>query len=833
MKGRLFDWGFGLCLAAGLLGAAGLAQAEMRAEETPAASGGSVLRPLPGAARLSSGQDYLNTGNYDLALAEFERALAEVRAQGGDAGQEARIQSAYGYGLYLRQRGRAAEASLLGEALEPALKRLTAALELAMKSKDRALEGWVRISLGLVHGESGRTEKAAGEFRRAEELSRESRDLALGFEARLQLARFETSSAERLDRLRAVAGEMPAARLDDRTRINLLLNVTDQLQQLQAPVEISRDARELGQATGRTAAELAGKAGWARAQSQAEGYLAGLYQRKGADGEAIRLLEQAIRHGNNAGAMDLTMAFETRLGQALAAQGREGEAIGAYRRAAYYVSRIRNNLPIYYSSGKSSYRETLEPIYRGLADLLLRAARKTADAGERQALLRESIESLEQLKQTEMEDYFNDRCAFDSAGSHGAHKAGAAAGRLPQSPLEKRPAAAIEAHLASATGKTAILYPVLFDDRLELLLVHDGMVQHETVGATGAEVARQASALAGILRAGRDYRVPAGQLYRWLLSPLEQALRAEGIERIVYLPDGILRLVPLSALTPDGRDFAARHYAVITNINLQSAPLEAGAGGIRKALLAGLGKPSEALLNDSDLPDALLVSLAKPLYQARGAAPSGAAAFDRAAAEVNARRGNPAFRTAATEALALPEVENEIVSVEGIVRDNTTLLNEDFTRAKLKRGFRSGQYQLAHISTHSYFGHSARQSFIMAYDEILTVDEMEDIMKSGEGSRRPLELVTFSACETAQGDDRAPLGFSGLALKTKARNAIGALWPINDKTTRRFMEEYYSALMTHGGDKAKALQQAQIAMLADKTTDHPSFWAPFILVGAW
>ena len=53
----------------------------------------------------------------------------------------------------------------------------------------------------------------------------------------------------------------------------------------------------------------------------------------------------------------------------------------AYRRAMFYVDKIHNDIPLIDSEGKSSYTETLEPIYRGLADLLLRAASRKPRPG--------------------------------------------------------------------------------------------------------------------------------------------------------------------------------------------------------------------------------------------------------------------------------------------------------------------------------------------------------------------------------------------------------------------------------------------------------------------
>ncbi|MDF1881836.1 CHAT domain-containing protein, partial [Sulfurimonas sp. MAG313] len=42
----------------------------------------------------------------------------------------------------------------------------------------------------------------------------------------------------------------------------------------------------------------------------------------------------------------------------------------------------------------------------------------------------------------------------------------------------------------------------------------------------------------------------------------------------------------------------------------------------------------------------------------------------------------------------------------------------------------------------------------------------------------PIEILSLSACQTAEGDDRSPLGLSGIALKSGARSVLGTLWPV-------------------------------------------------------
>jgi len=46
-------------------------------------------------------------------------------------------------------------------------------------------------------------------------------------------------------------------------------------------------------------------------------------------------------------------------------------AINAYRRATRHVEAIRQDIPVNYSGGRSSFRDTLSPIFLRLADLLM------------------------------------------------------------------------------------------------------------------------------------------------------------------------------------------------------------------------------------------------------------------------------------------------------------------------------------------------------------------------------------------------------------------------------------------------------------------------------
>jgi CHAT domain-containing protein len=61
-------------------------------------------------------------------------------------------------------------------------------------------------------------------------------------------------------------------------------------------------------------------------------------------------------------------------------------------------------------------------------------------------------------------------------------------------------------------------------------------------------------------------------------------------------------------------------------------------------------------------------------------------------------------------------------------------------------------------------------------------------------------------------------------------SSVVSQWPVNDASTARLMRVFYERL-TAGQSKARSLRQAQLALLADRRTRHPCFWAPFILAG--
>jgi CHAT domain-containing protein len=188
------------------------------------------------------------------------------------------------------------------------------------------------------------------------------------------------------------------------------------------------------------------------------------------------------------------------------------------------------------------------------------------------------------------------------------------------------------------------------------------------------------------------------------------------------------------------------------------------------------------------------------------------------------------------DALELPGVSHEVRTV-GQLLASPALQDAGFTIERFSGQLQHSSYRVVHIASHGVFGGSAASSYLLAYDDLLTLGGLQDLLQSDAARRRPIELLTLSACQTAEGNERAPLGIAGAAMKARARAVLGTLWPVDDAATVQLMNDFYRGWTqpTPAGNASKglALRQAQLALLAQSETRHPYYWAPFALIGNW
>jgi CHAT domain-containing protein len=488
-----------------------------------------------------------------------------------------------------------------------------------------------------------------------------------------------------------------------------------------------------------------------RGLSLANGTLGQLYLLENRRDEATQLTERALHYAQLIGAPEHLFRWEWQLARLAKATGKRAKALAAYRRALHHLRLVRQDIPVQYRDGRSSFREEFGNLYIEHADLLLADA-EIGDETASQALLLEARESMERLKAVELQDYFNDPCVSRQEDSIVA--------------------------LESADSKTAVLYPIVLQDRISILVSHGPQIRQYVSPVDRAKLTGMVLRLRTLLekRTTRQYRRPAKRIHDWLIGPIEQDLNASGITTLVFVPDGPLRTIPIAALY-DGKRHLAEKFAVAIAPGLKLVDPQETSNLNLDALVSGV---SESVQGFSEL----------------------------------------------------TAVRREVSEI-GRMLNGKAMINEEFLASAFEREARSGAYNILHIASHAVFSRSSGDSFVLTFDDKLNLDRLESIIKFRKFDERPIELLTLSACTTASGDDRAALGLAGVALKSGARSALASLWSVNDEASAELINMFYEALTLSGTSKASALSGAQRRLMKDRRFRHPFFWSAFLVIGNW
>ncbi len=732
--------------------------------------------PLPFAQQLAAGIDARATGQVELSIQQLEVAAQSAT---DDA---ARAQALTQLAISLMAADRMGNAK---QALESALERA--------KGSARAP---ISLALGNIAVRQHDPARAAELYQRAlTDAQNQPNATGAAIAARLNLARIGRTD----ERFAALAQIYPdIATLGDRSaRARAYLNLGSQLSadlalQLQVEgfgrspstnnTELPRAGRaaqmlELADRSLSEARDLARSGLDPGLQLESADALAQLYEASGRMAEALQLDRAAIEQAQAfppAQSEELLMRLEWRSGRLEKSLGHQSAATASYLRAAGYLADIRQDLPIEDDDGRSTYSSLLRPIFADLADLLLTDVDSALPA-ERKQRLSAVTDVVEVTRQSELQDFLGDRCSV-SQGS--------------------------DARVLDPGAAAAVLYIAVLRDRVELILRLGGEYEHHTTRVSRPELDQLVLTFRHDLlnSASESYREGATRLYQMLIQPFVPALAQSRIRNLVVVPDGSLRLVPFAAFY-DGEHFLGQQYAVSSVVGLTLTNLERRSGVDSSSLLAGLSEPGP-----------VINKLAALRYGSRA----------------DTRGGTADSQTLKSD-LALPGVRAEIRSISAI-SGNSMLLDGDFTLAKLRAQLATGRYNRLHIASHAFLGDNARDSFLLAFDDVIRLDDLQGLISS-PAHPSDIDLLTLSACDTAEGDERAPLGFAGAAIKAQARTVVGSLWAVNDAATTQFMQSFYRSLGTHG--KAEAIQAAQKTLIQSQSFAHPYYWAPFSLIGDW
>jgi CHAT domain-containing protein len=500
-----------------------------------------------------------------------------------------------------------------------------------------------------------------------------------------------------------------------------------------------------------------------RSAAYATGYLGKLYEQEQRYGEAERLTLKAIFMSFDA--PERLYFWYWQLGRLYKAQDELPRARAAYQNAIEQLQDLRRATVRGYRLPPQSILKTADAVYFDLADLWLQTARQAPDDKQRQADLHKARETLELLKAVELENYFQDDCVTAL-----------------QAKRKRIDNILTDTH-------TAVLYPMIFGQRVELLLSFAGgelkqftLTSEDNQKANFADIDKIVKAFQPQLRNPKsNYRrllLNSRQLETIFIKTIRPILDARQIRTLVVVPDRLLRTIPFAALH-DGKEFLIQQYALamIPGLTLTETPKRFKRDDI-KMFMGGLSESRQGFS-------------------------------------------------------ALPNVLHSIKHIKQVCPTETRpLVNHHFIKNRLKNNLVENRYTSLYFATHGQFTGQARSSFLLTYNDKLNLNELEQFMRISQFRDEPVELLTLSACETAVGDERSALGLAGIALKAGARSAIASLWQVDSRSTAQLMTTFYQRICK-GPDtsKAQALQAAQ--KLIQKQYKHPYYWAAFLLIGNW
>ncbi len=462
---------------------------------------------------------------------------------------------------------------------------------------------------------------------------------------------------------------------------------------------------------------------------------------------AQKYTQQALVLAQNLDAAEIIYLWQWQLGRINRALGNRSQAIANYSQAVEVLQSLSQDLVAINPDIQYSFSNSVEPVYRELVSLLLRA-----EPGKEvsQANLEEGRKVIESLQLAELNNFFREACLDAQA-----------------------------VNIESIDPQAAVIYPIILSDRLEVILsLPHKPLKHYQADISQVELEKIIAQLRHdiVVRSRRNFYSPASKLYDLLIRPALEDLANSQIKTLVFVPDGAFRSIPLGALY-DSQKFLIEDYSIALTPGLQLVdphPLEQVK---LKTITAGLTKSRQGF---------------SPLNY----------------------------------------VDSELKEIGKMV-DGVTLLNQNFTAKALQQEIKFTDYPIVHIATHGQFSSTLEDTFLLAWDERININELDSILQTRDPSQdNAIELLVLSACETASGDKWAALGLAGMAVRAGARSTLATLWSVNDRATSKLMSDFYHELADKKLPKADAVRQAQLSLL-HSSYKHPFYWAPYVLLGNW
>ena len=287
-----------------------------------------------------------------------------------------------------------------------------------------------------------------------------------------------------------------------------------------------------------------------RAESYALGQLGYLYERTQQLADAQNLTQEALNLAQTINATDIAYRWQWQLGRIFQRLGelkgeesqRSEKAIATYTEAVKTLQSLRSDLAAVNPDVQFSFKESVEPVYRELVELLLQSNSNQGPIPS-QKNLKQARKIIELLQLAELDNFFREAC------------------------LTAKPE-----QIDQIDPKAAVIYPIILPDHLSVILSVPG--QPLSYYQTTLPESEVESILEKLLQnlnpafPNKQRLLLSQQVYDWLIRPAEASLAESGVKTLVFVLDGLLRNLPMAALY-DGQQYLVEKYSIALSQGLQ------------------------------------------------------------------------------------------------------------------------------------------------------------------------------------------------------------------------------------------------------------------------
>jgi CHAT domain-containing protein/uncharacterized protein HemY len=278
------------------------------------------------------------------------------------------------------------------------------------------------------------------------------------------------------------------------------------------------------------------------------------------------------------------------------------------------------------------------------------------------------------------------------------------------------------------------------------------------------------------------------RLHELLITPIADLLPKKDTERVVFIPQSQLFLVPFPALQDEKGKYLIEKHTILTAPSIQ---------------VLDLTYKQKIAIKKSEVGREILVV------------------------------GNPTMPKVpiTDEQLSpLPGAEREAIKIAELLKTQAITGSKATKTAIIQK---MPKARIIHFATHGLvddfkgFGVPGAIAFAPSGEDngFLTSGEILDLKLNAE-------LIVLSACDTGQGDITGDgvVGLSRSLISAGIPSIVVSLWSVGDDSTSFLMTEFYKN-MAQKLDKGTALRQAMLTTMKHKNYQSPYHWAAFTLIG--